>query len=66
MGAWAPLRGADLLKTQPPALTKNQYCSIVGNTSVELEPIDRLHIVVRKLNSTPLGLYIIRWQRPNT
>lgn len=24
MGAWAPLRGADLLKTQPPSLTKNQ------------------------------------------
>ena len=27
--------------------------------SVELEPIGRLRIVVRVLNSTPLGLYIL-------
>ena len=40
-------------------------CPLIQNLrSVELEPIDRLKIVVRKLNSTPLGLYIIRWQRP--
>ena len=30
MGAWAPLRGADLLKTQPPALTKNLAWEGVG------------------------------------
>jgi len=30
MGAWAPLRGADLLKTQPPALTKNHEWEVVS------------------------------------
>jgi hypothetical protein len=41
MGAGAPLRGADLLKTQPPALTKNRIREVVG-AGGDLE--GRLHV----------------------